>query len=70
MAYLVRLGAKINDKADGGSTVLDRCLCNFGWKEAVWDNWYRKLSVPISRLGQSLEALRFLLDKGTRLTTG
>ena len=68
VAYLVRIGADINDKVDGGSTVLNRCLSNFGWKESVWDNWYRKTSIPLSRLGQSLDALRFLLEKGARWT--
>lgn len=68
VAYLVRLGADVNDKVDGGSTVLDRCLNSFGWKEAVLDNWYAKTTVPTSRLGSSLEALRFILDKGARWT--
>lgn len=68
VAYLVRLGADVNDKVDGGSTVLDRCLNSFGWKEAVLDNWYAKTTVPMSRLGSSLEALRFVLDKGARWT--
>jgi hypothetical protein len=68
VAYLVRLGADINDKVDGGSTALDRCLNSFGWKEAVWDNWYTKSTVPMSRLGPSLDALQFLLDKGARWT--
>lgn len=68
VAYLVRLGAGVNDKADGGSTVLDRCLNSFGWKEAVLDDWYTKTTVPMARLGSSLEALRFVLEKGARWT--
>lgn len=68
VAYLVRLGADINDKADGGSTVLDTCLRNFAWKEMVWDHWHRNVTVPISNLGQSLAALRFVIEKGARWT--
>ena len=30
VAYLMRLGANVNDKPDGGSIVLERCLSNFG----------------------------------------
>ena len=33
VAYLMRLRAEINDKVDGGSTALERCLSNFGWTE-------------------------------------
>ena len=38
MAYLVSLGADVNDKSDGGSTVLETCLRNFAWREAVWED--------------------------------
>lgn len=71
VAYLVKLGANMNDKADGGSTVLNACLRNFGWRERVWDapyGMYRDRTVPVSRLGQSLTALQFLLKGGARWT--
>lgn len=71
IAYIVSLGADVNDKPDGGSTVLDTCLRNFGWREAVWEPSYlihRHSTVPASRLGKSLDALRFLLEKGARWT--
>src|SRR5439155_1162883 len=70
IVFLVRLGDDVNDKPDGGSTVLDTCLRNFGWRESVWDASYpyRHSIVPASRLGKSLDALRFLLDKGARWT--
>jgi len=70
IAYLVSLGADVNDKSDGGSIVLETCLRNFGWKESVWEASYpyRHSIVPASRLGKSLDALRFLLDKGARWT--
>jgi hypothetical protein len=70
IAYLVSLGADVNDKSDGGSTVLETCLRNFGWRESVWEASYpyRHSIVPASRLGKSLDALRFLLDKGARWT--
>ena len=72
VAYLVTLGADVNDKSDGGSTVLDACLRYFGWKETVWESSsylaYRHSTVPMSRLGKSLDALRFLLDQGARWT--
>jgi ankyrin repeat protein len=71
IAYLVSLGADINDKPDGGSTVLDTCLRNFGWRETVWETsylTYRHSTVPASRLGKSLDALQFVLEKGARWT--
>lgn len=71
VAYLVKLGANINDKEDGGSTVLNACLRNFGWRESVWDapyGMYRHRTVPVSRLGQSLTALQFLVESGARWT--
>lgn len=71
VAYLVSLGADVNDKSDGGSTVLDTCLRYFGWKETVWEPsylTYRHSTVPVSQLGKSLDALRFLLEKGARWT--
>lgn len=70
IAFLVNLGADVNDKPDGGSTVLETCLRNFGWREMIWEASYpyRHSIVPASRLGKSLDALRFLLDKGTRWT--
>lgn len=49
VAYLVGLGSDVNDKPDGGSTVLDTCLRHFGWKEAVWDGsylTYRHSTIP------------------------
>jgi hypothetical protein len=71
VAYLVKLGAHVNDKADGGSTVLNACLRNFGWRESVWDapyGAYRQRTVPGSCLSQSLGALEFLLKNGARWT--
>lgn len=70
VAYLVSLGADVNDRSDGES-VLDACLRNFGWKETVWESSYltcRHSTVPVSRLGKSLDALRFLLEQGARWT--
>lgn len=69
VAYLVSLGANVNDRPDGGSTVLDKALQYFGWKEAVWDGpygAYRRIAVPFDRLRASLEALRALLAQGAR----
>src|SRR4029079_19099017 len=70
IAYLVSLGAAVNDKSDGGSTCLDTCLRSFGCRESVWEASYpyRHSIVPASRLGKSLDALRFLLEKGARWT--
>jgi hypothetical protein len=71
VAYLVSLGAPINDKLDGGSTVMDAYLRHFEWRETVWDAAYvayQHSTVPASRLGKSLDALRFLLTRGARWT--
>ena len=69
VAYLISLGADVNDRPDGGSTVLDKALQYFGWKEAVWDGpcgAYRHTVVPVDRLQASLKALRALLVQGAR----
>jgi hypothetical protein len=69
VAYLVNLGADINDKANAGSSALDNCLRNFGWRESVLDARYphaRHATVPLSRLAASLDSLRFLLERGAR----
>jgi hypothetical protein len=71
VAYLVSLGADVNDKADVGSTVLHTCLRHFGWKVTIWEPSYstsRHSTVPASRLGKSLDALRLLLEQGARWT--
>ncbi|MEO7190105.1 MAG: hypothetical protein ABI051_03545 [Vicinamibacterales bacterium] len=71
VTYLMSLGAELNDKPDGGSTVLDTCLRHFGWKEAVWDVsyvTYRQPKVPLSKLEKSIAALRSLLKQGARWT--
>jgi hypothetical protein len=68
VAYLVGMGASINDKADGSSSALDTCLRHFGLKELTWDpsNPYRRELVPISRLDKSFNAFSFLLERGAR----
>lgn len=69
VAYLVSLGADVNDRADGGYTVLDAALRYFGWKEAVWEGpygAYRRAAVPLAKLQSSLEALRALMARGAR----
>ena len=68
VAYLMRLGANVNDKPDGGSTVLERCLSNFGWEEAIREYDSRSVTIPTARLRQSLKALRFLIENGARWT--
>jgi hypothetical protein len=69
VAYLVSLGADVNDRPDGGSTVLDAALRYFGWKEAVWDGpygAYRRVAIPLAKLQSSLDALRGLMARGAR----
>lgn len=68
VAYLVDLGGRVNDQAGGGSTALDTCLRHLGWKEMVLDAPYpyAHVSVPIARLGKSVEALEFLLRRGAQ----
>jgi hypothetical protein len=69
VAHLVRLGADINDRPGGSSSVLDSCLRCLGWRESVLDAPYpysQHPTVPVSRLTTSLDSLRFLLEKGAR----
>lgn len=69
VAYLVSVGADVNDRADGGSTALDAALRYFGWKEAVREGpsgAYRRAAVPLAKLQSSLEALQALMARGAR----
>jgi hypothetical protein len=69
VAYLISLGADINDQPSGGSTALDSCLRQFGWRESVLDApypYYQRATVPVARLTGSLDALRSLLARGAR----
>jgi hypothetical protein len=70
VAYLVSLGAPVNNKEDGSSTALDTCLRHFGWRQTVCDPSYPypQTVIPLSGLGKSIEALRFRLN-GPRLRT-
>lgn len=68
VAHLMRLGAEINDKVNGGSTALERCLSNFGWSESIWRYDSRRDAIPPARLRQPLEALKFLVENGARWT--
>ena len=69
VAYLVSLGADVNERPDGGSTVLDAALRYFGWKEAVWEGPYgpyRRAAIPMAKLQSSIDALRGLMARGAR----
>ena len=70
VAFLMSLGAEINDKTDGGSSALERCLINFGWSAATWEYGATNVSIPLARLRPQLEALGFLLKNGARWTPG
>lgn len=66
--YLFELGAKPNDKPNGGSTALDKCLSSslrFRDHE-YWDYSYYRSSSKASKhsVSKTLDTIRFLLEHG------
>lgn len=60
--YLLSLGAKINDKPNGGSSALDRCLWRLGW--GSHDSFFNeRLSTKYDVSGAS-ECIRVLVEHG------
>jgi ankyrin repeat protein len=60
--YLLSLGAKPNDKPNGGSSALDRCLWRLGW--GSHDSFFNKrLSTKYDVSGTS-ECIRVLVEHG------
>jgi ankyrin repeat protein len=67
--YLFELGAKPNDKPNGGSTALDRCLLSLwcgSFRHKISSSWYGS-SQKASKyeVSDTLNALQLLLEKGT-----
>jgi ankyrin repeat protein len=62
--YLLSIGAKTNDKPNGGSSALDRCLWRLGWGNH--DSFFNKrLSTKYDLSGTS-ECIRVLVEHGAR----
>lgn len=62
--YLLSIGAKTNDKPNGGSSALDRCLWRLGW--GSHDSFFNKrLSTKYDVSGAS-ECIRVLAEHGAR----
>jgi hypothetical protein len=65
MGYLLDLGANPNDKANGGSTSLGRCLLylSFSWN---WDRWLHGSRQLVSRYaaGTTIDCIKLLAKHG------
>jgi hypothetical protein len=58
--YLLDLGAHPNNKANGGSAALDRCLWNFQFESIRWTHYGGKISKW--QIGRSLESIQVLAE--------
>ena len=70
MRYLLELGAKPNDKLNGGSAALDRCLttslgCESFRISSPWDGTSSKASKY--SVSETLDTLELLLERGALL---
>ncbi len=60
--YLLQLGAKLNDKPNGGSSALDGSLWNLGFDRIV--PFYRKRQRPLYEVRASLDLIQRLVEHG------
>jgi len=60
--YLLSLGAKTNDKANGGSSALDRCLWRLGW--GSHDSFFNKRLSSKYDVSGAFECIRLLIERG------
>ena len=62
MQYLLTLGAKPNDKPNGGSSALDHCFWRLGW--GSYDQLHQKRLSTKYEVGETLECIRELVEHG------
>lgn len=60
--YLLSLGAKTNDKPNGGSSALDRCLWRLGW--GSHDSFFNKRLSTKYDVSGTFECIRVLVEHG------
>ena len=60
--YLLKMGAKPNDKANGGSSALDRCLWNLGFKD--FDAIINKRPASRYALHGTFDCIQTLVERG------
>jgi hypothetical protein len=60
--YLLDLGAQPNNKPNGGSAALDRCLWNFQFESIRWTHYGGKIRKW--QIGRSLESIQVLAEHG------
>jgi ankyrin repeat protein len=60
--YLLSLGAKTNDKPNGGSSALDRCLWRLGW--GSHDSFFNKRLSSKYDVSGTFECIRLLIERG------
>lgn len=71
LSYLLGLKADPNDKDDGGSSALDRCLWHLGMEDldVLWHG-RRNHRTPAYKVSKTRGAIRLLIDHGARWTPG
>jgi ankyrin repeat protein len=63
MAYLFSLGANPNDRPDGGSTALDKCIRHLGWEDLDRVLYgYGPQQTPAYKVSKTREAIRLLIE--------
>jgi len=60
--YLLALGAKPNDKANGGSSALDRCFWHLGFGN--YDSLFNKRLSTKSDVSKTFDCMRALVERG------
>ena len=69
LAYLLDLGAKPNDKPDGGSTALESCIRHLGWEDfdRVRYGYGPTYQSPAHKVSNGRAAVKLLLQHGAIL---
>ena len=70
ISYLIGLGACPNDKPDGTSGSLDRCIRHLGWEDLDAVLYGRSSQTPAYKVSRTREAIRVLIEHGARWKPG
>jgi len=71
MAYLIGLGARLNDKANGGSSALDNCLRHLSWEDFDRIRYGgRHYQSPAYKVSKTRDAIRLLVEHGALWNPG
>ena len=64
ISYLLELGAKPNDKPNGGSSALDACIRHLGWENSDRILYGQHQQTPSYKVFKTREAIRLFVEHG------